>query len=85
MHLKDAGRTTTLNHFHPTFRTKIVADASKEGLGAISPEKNRENSVLQPVVFASCSLLEPETIYSQTEREALSGVFSCVRRKNYKY
>ena len=48
-------------------------------------KKNAENSVFQPVGFASRSLSDAETTYSQTEREALAIVFSCERFKNYVY
>ena len=66
-------------------KTRIVADASKQGLGAVLLQKNLENSVFQPVTFVSCSLTDGETRYSQTEREALAVVFSCERFKNYVY
>ena len=48
-------------------------------------KKNAENSVFQPVGFASRSLSDAETTYSQTEIEALAIVFSCERFKNYVY
>ena len=67
------------------FETKIVADASNQGLDAILFQKNPANSFFQPVAFASRSLSDAETRYSQTEREALAVVFSCKRFKNYVY
>ena len=75
-----------MSYFHAAFETKIVADASKQGLGAVLPQKNPENGVFQPVVFASRSLSDAQTRYSQTEREALevlAAVFSREQFKNY--
>ena len=72
-------------YFHLALKTKIVADASKQGLGAVLLQKNPENSVSQPIAFASCSLTDRETRYSQTEREALAVVFLCEQFQNYVY
>ena len=69
-------KAPVLPYFHPAFETKIVADASKQDLGAGFLQKNPENSVFQPIAFASCSLYDAETSYSQTEREALAVIFS---------
>ena len=49
-------------------------------------KKPPENGVFQPVVFASRSLSDAQTRYSQTEREALevlAAVFSREQFKNY--
>ena len=75
-------KAPVLSYFHPAFETKIVADASKQGLGAVLLQKYRAKSVFQPVAFASRSLSNAEIRYSQTEREALAVVFSCGRFKN---
>ena len=74
-----------MSYFNPAFETKIVADASKQGLGDALLQKNQANDFFQPVAFASRSLSDAETRYSQTEREALAVVFSCERFKNYVY
>ena len=78
-------KAPVLSYFHLGFETKIVAGARKQGLGAVLLQKTPENSVFQPVAFASRSLSDAETRYSQTEREALAVVFSCERFKNYVY
>ena len=80
-----SSKASVLSYFHPAFETKIVADASKQGLGAALLQKNPANSFFQPVPFASRSLSNAETRYSQTEREALAVVFSCEKCKNYEY
>ena len=78
-------RTLVLSYFYPAFETKIVADSSKQGLGAVFLQKNLENSVFQPVAFTSLSLSDAETRHSQTKRETLAVVFSCERFKNSEY
>ena len=78
-------KVPVLSYFHLAFETKIVADASKQGLGAVLLQNNPANSVFQPLAFASCSLLDAETRNSQIEREALAVVFSSERFKNYVY
>ena len=78
-------KAPVLSYFHTAFETKIVADASKHGLGAVLLKKTAENSVFRPVGFASRSLSDAETTYSQTEREASAIVYSCERFKNYVY
>ena len=78
-------KAPVLSYFHLGFETKIVAGARKQGLGAVLLQKTPKNSVFQPVAFASRSLSDAETRYSQTEREALAVVFSCERFKNYVY
>ena len=64
-------KAPVLSQFHPVLKTKIVADASKQGLGAVLLQKNPENSVF-PVAFASRSLSDAKSRYSQTEREVFS-------------
>ena len=50
--------------------TRLIVDAGPEGLGAVLVQ--RQGSVLVPVVYKSRSLKDPESRYSQTEREALA-------------
>ena len=73
-----------LTYFHPKSETKVITGANKQGLGAVLLQKN-ENGLFQPIAFASRSLTDVESRYSQTEREALAVVFSCERFKNYVY
>ena len=57
-------KAPVLSYFHPAFENKIVADASKQVLGAVLLQKNSENIVFRPVAFASRSLLDAEARYS---------------------
>ena len=63
-------------HFDTKKETKVVADASPIGLGAILLQL-QEDDVYKPVAFASRALTPVESRYSQTEREALSIVWAC--------
>ena len=67
-----------------TKQTKIITDASKAGLGAVLVQQNADKS-FSPIAFASRSLTDVESRYSQTEREALGIVFGCERFKHFVY
>ena len=51
-------------------QTQITVDAGPTGLGVVLTQK--QNGSWVPVTYKSRSLKDPETRYSQTEREALS-------------
>ena len=75
--LKEAvARNVTLNYFNANRKTELYCDASPVGLCAILTQidENGERNVVQ---FASRSLSNVESRYSQTEREALAVVFGC--------
>ncbi len=78
--LAEAG---TLAYFDKKAPTKVIADASPVGIGAVLiQEQNGENV---PICYVSRSLTECEQRYSQTEREALSLVWGCERLHPYIY
>ncbi len=78
--LAEAG---TLAYFDKKAPTKVIADASPVGIGAVLiQEQNGENV---PIYYVSRSLTECEQRYSQTEREALSLVWACERLHPYIY
>ena len=73
----------TLGYFDRNAKTKIIADASPVGLGAVLvQEHNGENRV---ICYASRGLSEVERRYSQTEREALGLVWACEKFHVYLY
>ena len=54
---------------------KVQADASLRGLGACLIQKH--NGEDQPIAFASMSLTDVETRYTNIERELLAIIFAC--------
>ena len=72
-----------LAYFDKDARTRVIADASPVGLGAVLvQEKNGES---RAVCYASRSLSQVERRYSQTEKEALALVWACDRFNLYLY
>ena len=64
-----------LAYFNQGAPTVVIADASPVGLGAVLvQEEDREHCA---VCYASRSLSDTERRYSQTEKEALTLVWSC--------
>ena len=63
---------TILAHSTPT---KISADASAFGLGAVLLQQSE--STWKPVAFASRSMSETERRYAQIEKEALTTTWPC--------
>ena len=72
-----------LAYFDKDMPTRVIADASPVGLGAVLvQEKNGES---RAVCYASRSLSQVERRYSQTEKEALALVWACERFHLYLY
>ena len=66
-----------LAYFDKAAPTKVIADASPVGLGAVLVQ--HQGGVDRPVYYASRSLSPVERRYSQTEKEALALVWACER------
>ena len=73
----------TLAYFDKSASTKVVADASPVGLGAVLMQN--QNGAWVPICYASRSLTDCERRYSQTEKEALALVWACERYHAYIY
>ena len=71
----------TLAYFDPSCPTRIIADASPYGLGAVLTQC--QQSQWRVIAYASRSLTDVERRYSQTEREALALVWACERLNIY--
>eukprot|EP00731_Ephydatia_muelleri_P021134 Em0013g861a len=72
---KELSQPTVLCIYDPNAETKISADASSHGLGAVLLQKH--DSEWKPVAYASRSLSDTEANYAQIEKEALASVWAC--------
>lgn len=70
-----------LAYFSVDGRTRIVADASPVGLGAVLTQL--QGSEWRVIAYASRRLTDVERRYSQTEKEALALVWACERFNMY--
>lgn len=70
-----------LAYFDVNSRTRIVADASPVGLGAVLTQLH--GSEWRVIAYASRRLSDVERRYSQTEKEALALVWACERFNMY--
>ena len=66
---------TTLALYDPAADTKVSADASAYGLGAVIQQRHAGG--WKPVAYASRSLSETESRYAQIEKEALALTWAC--------
>ena len=83
--LKDEiSKAETLGYFDLNAEeTRIIADASPVGLGAVLVQKQKGEK--RVISYASRSLTDVERRYSQTEKEALALVWACERFHQYVY
>ena len=76
-------RPTVLALYNPCAPTKVSADASSFGLGAVLLQQPTEKEEWKPVAYASRSMTETETRYAQIEKESLATTWSCEKFSNY--
>ena len=67
--------------YDPQADTKISADASSHGLGAVLLQKHGKE--WQLVAYASRAMTETETRYAQIEKEALAITWACEKFSTY--
>ena len=74
-------KSPVLALYDPKAETKVSADASSYGLGAVLLQKHQEG--WRPVAFASRSMSEVEQRYSQIEKEALACTWASEKFADY--
>ncbi|CAM1322183.1 Uncharacterised protein r2_g3063 [Pycnogonum litorale] len=67
--------SSLLSHYDSQLPTKVSADASSYGLGAVLCQ--RTGDVWKSVCYASRALTRTEQRYAQVEKEALAATWSC--------
>ncbi|XP_030854482.1 uncharacterized protein K02A2.6-like [Strongylocentrotus purpuratus] len=71
-------------HFYDSKKpTKLSADASKDGIGAVLLQQYDQDWV--PIAYASRSMTDAETRYAQIEKELLAITYACERFHQYIY
>ena len=83
--IKDELTTSSiLALYDPTADTKVSADASSFGLGAVILQRTEGNPSWRPAVaFASRTMTDTEVRYAQIEKEALALTWACERFSMY--
>ena len=74
-------KPTTLIIYDPGTETKISADASSFGLGAVLLQQSE--GLWKPVAYASHSMTQAERRYAQIQMEALGITWVCQRFSEY--
>ena len=77
----ELSKPTVLALYDPQANTKLSADASSFGLGAVLLQQVAE--AWKPVAYASRSLSDTEKRYAQIEKEALALTWACEKFSTY--
>ena len=77
----ELARPTVLALYNPRAPTKISADASSYGLGAVLLQQ--VGDIWKPVAYASRSMSETERRYAQIEKEGLAVTWACGKFSDY--
>ena len=71
-----------LSLYDPSLKTKVTADSSSYGLGAVLTQQLPDGR-WGPVAYVSRSLTPTERRYAQIEKEALALTWACTRFRDY--
>ena len=74
-------KPTVLALYNSQAKTKISADASSFGMGAVLMQL--DGQAWKPVAYASRTLTDTEKRYAQIEKEALATTWACEKFSNY--
>lgn len=74
--------SSCLAHYSPESPLVVSCDASSYGVGAMLAHKLFD-CVLQPIAFASCTLLTAERRYAQVDQEGLAIVSAVLKFRQY--
>ena len=77
----ELSKPTVLALYNPQAPTKISADASSYGLGAVLMQEHK--ATWKPIAYASCSMTGTERRYAQIEKEALAATWACEKFSTY--
>lgn len=77
----ELAQPTVLALYDPAAKTKVSADASAFGLGAVLLQQHGDD--WKPVAFASRAMNETEQRYAQIEKEALAATWACEKFSDY--
>jgi len=77
----ELSKPTVLSLYNPTAPTKVSADTSSYGIGAVLLQHDTKQWRL--IAFASQSLSEVERCYAQIEKEALAATWACEKLVDY--
>ncbi|KAI3354718.1 hypothetical protein L3Q82_004511 [Scortum barcoo] len=72
-----------LTFFDPSKKTKISTDSSKNGIGAVLLQSDKED--WRPVAYASRTMTTAECRYAQIEKECLGLVYGFEKFHSYVY
>ena len=78
---EELSKPTTFALYDPEAPTKVSADASSYGLGAVLMQETE--SRCRPVAYASRSMSDTEQRYAQIEKEALAITWACETFSDY--
>ena len=74
---EELSTTTTLALYDPDALTKILADASSYGLGAVLLQRPQSESEWRPTAFASRSMTHTQRRYARIEMEPRATTWAC--------
>ena len=80
---EELSRPTVLALYSPQVETKVSADSSSFGLGAVLLQRQTSDSAWKPVAYASRALTETEGRYAQVEKEALACTWAAEKFSDY--